>query len=190
MVSHSSPSLCLPMTLASIRSFGHLVAWCGLGPVPEISWACQLDQSVCPAIRALCHPPLSTPCILALLTAFPRLGNGPASPLCKQPSRFPAHRCWDGTAPQPWLHAQDLMAEQKEQIWFSWVKKVTLGMDTSGGCHLCVFYGQCDPFLMRVVIGSAGVDGTTHATLLGLKCWARASDLSQKKHKLAVWNYS
>lgn len=166
------------MTLASIRSFGHLVAWRGLGPVPEISWACQLDQSVCSAIRALCHLPPSTPGMLALLMAFPRPGNGPASPLCKQPSLFSIHRCWDRADPQHWLHAQDLMVEQKDQICFSWVKKVTLGMDTPGDCPSCILWAICDPFLMRVVLSSAGMDCSAHATLLGLKCWARASDPS------------
>lgn len=135
----SSPSLCLPMTLASIRIFGHLVAWCGLGSVPEISWACQLDQSVCPAIRALRRLPLSIPGVLALLTAFPRPRNSPASPLCKQPSHFPVHSCQDGATSQGWLHVQDVTAELKGQIW---VKKVMLGMDTFGRCPLCVFYGQ------------------------------------------------
>lgn len=61
------------------------------------------------------------------------------------------------------LHAQDLMAQQKEQTWFSWVKKVTLGMDTSGGCPAYLFYGQYKPCLMCVVLSSAGMDGTAHA---------------------------
>lgn len=134
--SHPSPSLCLAVTLASIRSLGHLVAWCGLGPAPEISWACQLDPSVCRAIRALCHLPPPTPAALALLTACPRARNDPGSSLCRQHSLFPIQSCRDGAALLGWLHTHDLMAQQKENIWSCWIKKVTVGMHTHGGCPL------------------------------------------------------
>lgn len=83
---------------------------------------------------------------------------------------LPLPRVPDGAAPQYWLHTQELMAAQKGQIQFSWIKKVTPGMDTSGG--------QCDPFLMCMILSSAGIDDTASATLPSLNCWARASDLS------------
>lgn len=106
------PSLCLAVTLASIRSLGHLVAWRGLGPAPDISWACQLDQSVSRAIRALCHLPPLTPAVL-LEKSFSQPWNHPVSALCRQHSLFPIHRChpqvlcWAGPTP---------MAHRKENI--------------------------------------------------------------------------
>lgn len=69
------------------------------------------------------------------------------------------------------------MAEQKEPIWLSSVKRVTLGMDTYVCCPLCVFYEQRAPFLVHMFLSSAGMDGSAHVTLLGLKGWARPLDL-------------
>lgn len=93
-----SSSLCLAVTLASIRSLGHLVAWCGLGPAPDISWACQLDQSVSRAIRALCHLPQLTPAVPGPAHGFSQRWDQPVPALCRQHSPFPIHRCPAGLA--------------------------------------------------------------------------------------------
>lgn len=124
---------------------------CGLGPAPEISWACQLDRSVCPAIRDSRCPPPSTPGALCLARGFSQTSE--CSFLTALQTAQPGWGC--------------PTAEQKGQIWFSCVKKATLENDTSGGCPLCVSYGQRDPFLVHVVLSSACMDGTDHATLGG-----------------------
>lgn len=74
-----------------------------------------------------------------------------------------------------WLHTQHLMAQRKENIRSCWVNK----MHTHGDCPL--FMGSvidnCDPC-------TAGTDGTAHATLLGLKGWARSSGCPKRNTEL------
>lgn len=59
------------MTLSSIRSCDHLVTWCGLGPAPDISWACQLDQSA-PQLGPVPPQSCMLPLLMGMQTARPR----------------------------------------------------------------------------------------------------------------------
>lgn len=131
--SRSFPSPCLAVTLASIRNLGHLVAWRGLGPAPDISWACQLDQSVSRAMRALCHlPPLTPAVLLERAHGFSQSWNPPVSALCRQHSLLPIHRCqerlpcWAGPTPSTSGNRGRKTSDLAGAV----------GMHTYGGCPL------------------------------------------------------
>lgn len=158
--------------LGIIRSLGHLVAWCGLGPAPEISWACQLDQSVCRQLGLCVTASESSRC--------PGPAHGFSLAQLSADSTAPSPSRAASLAPQPGSHGT---AEGK--------RLVLLG--STSDRRVTHSWGVPSLWAVRltpVVLGTAGVDGTARATLLGLKGCARASGLSSKKYRLDAWNCS